>query len=277
MKLSGIICGVALAWTGVLVQAQPDRVVSMNLCTDQLAMILAAPEQLVSVSYIARDPRASAMADEAQGYPVNHGLAEEIYLLDPDLVIAGRFSTRTTVDMLRRLDVPVVVFDPAWSLEDVRANILKMGEVLGRSEAASELLAEYDRGLNAIMSQTAERPRAATYSAGSWMSGPQSLAGEIMEAAGLDNIAPELGLESGGAVPLELLAMAQPELLITASPYPGHSRAEGILDHPVVDYLQTQSATTAMLDRSWVCGTPHVLSAIRALTAARDAYLKGVN
>mgnify|MGYP006999250795 CR=1 FL=1 len=43
----------------------PARVVSMNLCTDQLAMALAAPGQLISVSYIARDPRASAMAEEA--------------------------------------------------------------------------------------------------------------------------------------------------------------------------------------------------------------------
>ncbi|MEL6267927.1 MAG: ABC transporter substrate-binding protein, partial [Pseudomonadota bacterium] len=46
----------------------PARVVSMNLCTDQLAMLIASPGQLVSVSYLARDPASSAMAAEAQGY-----------------------------------------------------------------------------------------------------------------------------------------------------------------------------------------------------------------
>ena len=43
----------------------PERVVSMNLCTDQLAMLLAGPGQLASVTYIATHPRASAMAEEA--------------------------------------------------------------------------------------------------------------------------------------------------------------------------------------------------------------------
>ncbi|MGA0716208.1 MAG: ABC transporter substrate-binding protein, partial [Gemmobacter sp.] len=35
---------------GPAAAAPPGRVVSINLCTDQLAMMLAAPGQLVSVS-----------------------------------------------------------------------------------------------------------------------------------------------------------------------------------------------------------------------------------
>ena len=34
---------------------QPQRVVSMNLCTDQLAMLIARPGQLHSVSHLASD------------------------------------------------------------------------------------------------------------------------------------------------------------------------------------------------------------------------------
>lgn len=81
----------------------PQRVLSMNLCTDQLAMLLAAPGQLISVSYLAQDPRASVMAEEAMTYDVNHGLAEEIFLLQPDLVLAGSFTTPATTALLRRL------------------------------------------------------------------------------------------------------------------------------------------------------------------------------
>ena len=73
---------------------RPQRVVSMNLCTDQLAMLLAAPGQLISVSYLAQDARSSAMAEAAQGFEMNHGLAEEIAFLRPDLVLAGRYTTR---------------------------------------------------------------------------------------------------------------------------------------------------------------------------------------
>ena len=51
---------------GVAFSEAPGRVVSMNLCTGQLAMMLAAPGQLHSGTYLAIDPRASAMAEEAE-------------------------------------------------------------------------------------------------------------------------------------------------------------------------------------------------------------------
>jgi hypothetical protein len=44
----------------------PERVVSINLCTDQPPMMFAAPGQLVSASHLATDPRSSAMAEEAR-------------------------------------------------------------------------------------------------------------------------------------------------------------------------------------------------------------------
>ncbi|MCV6595831.1 MAG: ABC transporter substrate-binding protein [Mangrovicoccus sp.] len=249
-------------------QAAPMRVVSMNLCTDQMAMMLAGPGQLMSVSYLARDPHASSMAQEAKAYPVNYGRAEEIYLLKPDLVIAGSFTTRATVDMLRRLGTPVAVIDPAYSLEEVRARITQMGAYLGREAAAAQLVAEFDAGLAQI--PKSDRPlRAATYYARGYTSGTRSLAHEILQAAGLSNIASELGLSAGGTLPLEQLALADPDFLVTGRDYGGRSRAEEVLDHPVLRHLKSTRAGTSIADRDWVCGTPFVLRAIKTLAAER--------
>ena len=136
----------------VMAAERPARVVSMNLCTDQLAMLLAAPGQLISVSYLAHRPRASVMAEQAKSYPANRGLAEEIFLLGPDLVIAGTFTTRATVSMLKRLGIPVVEFAPASSLQDIRARIAQMGEALGQQEEATALIAKFDADLDAARS-----------------------------------------------------------------------------------------------------------------------------
>ena len=76
------------------------------------------------------------MAEEAKAYRINHGLAEEVWLMQPDLVIAGSFSARATVDMLRRLGVPVVVMQPAYGLGDIPDRLRQMGVALGREEAA---------------------------------------------------------------------------------------------------------------------------------------------
>lgn len=143
--------------------APPQRVVSINLCTDQLAMLLAAPGQLVSVSYLARDPQSSAMADEAEDYPINHGLAEEIYRLRPDAVLAGAYTAPTTLSMLRRLGVPVVQFPLEADFDGIRANILRMGAVLGREAPAEALAARFDSDLATLLDQPSCRPSAALY------------------------------------------------------------------------------------------------------------------
>ncbi|MFC4215564.1 ABC transporter substrate-binding protein [Pseudophaeobacter arcticus] len=277
-KLPGI--ALALFWAATGAFAGPARVVSMNLCTDQLAMLLAAPGQLASVSYIARDKRASAMADTAMAYPVNHGQAEEIYLIKPDLVIAGAYSTRATTDMLQRLGLRVEVFQPANSLQDVRNRIREMGEVLQRQEAAADLLSEFEAQLTDLLPEPepepepGPQPRAALYAANSYTSGPKTLAGQILEAAGLGNIAAELGYERSGKLPLEVLAMAQPDLLVATSPYPRAARSEENLAHPVVRQLMSHAASGQMRDADWVCGTPHVLRAIEKLAQERRHLLE---
>jgi iron complex transport system substrate-binding protein len=75
-------------------------------------MMLAAPGQLVSVSHLATDPRSSAMAAEAAAYPATHARAEEIYLMDPELVLAGACTAKATVGMLTRMGIEVEVLQP---------------------------------------------------------------------------------------------------------------------------------------------------------------------
>lgn len=233
-------------------------------------MMLAGPEQLHSVSYIALDPRASAMVEEARAYEINHGLAEEIYLMQPDLVIAGAFSTRATVAMLRRLDIPVVVFDPAYSLSDVRDRIMQMGGILSRRDAAQAMVAEFDERLASLKAEVKERPRAVLYYANGYTSGDQSLAGQILSTAGYDNAADEAGYSAGMKIPLEVLAVTNPDIVITSQPYPGASRSEDILAHPVVQNLRRTQGGTTITDHDWICGTPHVLRAIDNLSKARE-------
>lgn len=249
--------------------AAPRRVVSINLCTDQLAMLLAAPGQLVSVSDLARDRQYSVMADQAVAYTANRGLAEEVYLLKPDLVLAGRYTAQATVSMLQRLGIPVVVFDPAASLAEVRAGMMDMGHALGREPQAAAMLAAFDARLARIAPVSGPRPRAATYAANGYMSGSGSLVGDVIATAGFDHLADELGLPVGGFVPLESLVMASPDLVIMGDDLPGDSRAEEVLHHPALQALP--GARTAIEDRDWFCGLPAVLGAVERLAETRAA------
>jgi iron complex transport system substrate-binding protein len=254
--------------------AAPQRVVSMNLCTDQLAMLLAAPGQLLSVSYLAADPRGSAMAETAKSYPPNRGLAEEVYLMQPDLVLAGSFTTRATVAMLQRLGVRVEVFEPAYGLDDIPDRIRQMGRVLGRTQAAEAIVAQFEADLRAFRQDVSRNPRAAIYAANGYTQGDRSLSGQILLTAGFANVAAEAGYDGGGILPLELLVMLTPEAIITSRPYPGASRAEEVMVHPALLAAQDARARGSFADRDWVCGTPFVLRAVAEMAALRRSLTR---
>nr|WP_299417423.1 ABC transporter substrate-binding protein [uncultured Sulfitobacter sp.] len=254
--------------------AKPARVVSINLCTDQLAMLVAAPDQLISVSRIASDPRSSAMVAQAAAYRTNSGLAEEIYLMRPDLVVAGQYTSSSTIAMLERLGIETVKFDLTYDLADVSTQLRRMGDVLGQSARAAALVSKYEADLSAFQKDAEAQPRAALYYANGYTSGDKTLAGQILMRAGLDNIAAEHGLESGGMLPLEVLALAQPDTVITSLPYAGGSRAEDVMDHPVVAQLKRTRLEGSLTDHDWVCGTPFVLRAVGDMVALRNEIHK---
>lgn len=248
----------------------PRRVVSINLCTDQLAMMLAAPGQLVSVSFVGADPMASAMAQEARAYRLNHAQGEEVFRMAPDLVLAGTFSSPFTLGLLRRLGIEVVEFAPERGFDDLRANVRKMGAVLHRTSEAEALLAQFEADLAALRVLAETRPEALMHYANNYTSGDASLAHEIVAAAGWDNAAVNAGL-GGGAVSMEALVMLTPDLVISSQPYPGASRAEEVLRHPAMAALRARSGRAALSDAEWVCGTPHVLRAVARLAALHPA------
>lgn len=251
----------------------PQRVVSINLCTDQLAMALAAPGQLISVSALAADPGVSLMADEAAGYPVNHGRAEEIYLLRPDLVLASSFTTPATLSMLRRLDVPVATFAPETSLDGIRASIVQMGETLGRQTAAEEMARDFDRDLAALRRPPdPNAPLAATWRANGYMTGTATLESDVLRAAGFALLAERLGMEFGAMIPLELLLMADPDAIVSGPPASAPARAEDVVRHPAL--ARSGAARIEVEGREWVCGLPQVLDAVARLDAARQAALR---
>jgi iron complex transport system substrate-binding protein len=255
----------ALAAPGL---AAPGRVVSMNLCTDQLAMLLAAPGQLVSVSWLATDPRSSTMVAEAAAFPTNAGRAEEIFLLAPDLVLAGSYTDRPTVAMLHRLGIPVLEVPPAASLAEARTQITAVGAALGRAAAAADLVARLDAALAAVPPVPGPRPTAAIVGAGGYALGPESLSGDVLAAAGFANVLGPMGHAAAARLSVEELLASAPDLLVLPELYPGWSQAEEFLHHPA---LATVGETIVLPDRNWVCATPALAESLAMLVAARNA------
>src|SRR5690606_10289057 len=188
--------------------ARPARVVSTNLCTDLLALLLAEPGQLVSVSHVVHDPVASPLHQMAGAIPENHGAAEEIHLLAPDLVLAGEWDDPVPLAMLESLGIRVERFPIERDFDDARANIRRVAALLCVPERGAAAVAELGAGLADEAPPWHERPVALVLGAGAWTSGAGPLTDAVLAAAGFRHVAAERGISGMGRLSLEELLLA---------------------------------------------------------------------
>lgn len=252
--------------------SKPARIVSLNLCADELVLRLADKGQVASVTYLARDPLGSNVADLAKDVPVNRGLAEEIAGLKPDLVIVGAFTTRTTTAMLRRLGLPVLELGVPQTLDAAYAQIRKVADRVGAPERGEAMVRDMKEAFARLPPQPSPRPTAIVLRPNGFTAGRGSIADEILGAAGFDNLAARLSTDRMGQLNLEEIITAQPDILvINASQDAPPSLADDLLHHPALARFGAEGRTVPLPTRLWACAGPELAQAAQRLAAAREA------
>jgi iron complex transport system substrate-binding protein len=256
-----------IIFTTVWASDKPSRIVSINLCTDQLLLLLAEPTQIASVSFLALEPTSSYMARQAAQYPVNYAKAEELIDLKPDLILAGAYTDRSLILLLKKLGYRVETFPLSSSIDDIRNNILRMAKLIDREAEGQRQVSDMDRRLEKISRAHPKRkPRGAFYQPNGYTGGRGTLQHSALELAGWENIADEEGVVGYGAIDLERLIRSKPEQLFTSSYAPGtQSRGQQLLKHPVLKQI-TQGREPVEIDyKYWICGGPMIADAVEIL------------
>jgi iron complex transport system substrate-binding protein len=253
--------------------AHPQRIVSLNECLDELVLRLADPQRIASVSWYSQDPANANMAAAAQQVPANHGSAEEAMFFRPDLVLVGRFTARTTRDMLKRVGAPVVQLDVPETLEGVRQQIREVARLVGEPARGDALVAEMDRDLEAVsVDPQLPKLKAIILRPNGFTVGPGSLVDELLSRAGLENMAARLDIGAYQQISLERVALLEADVLIANAESTGApSLATAELDHPLVQALSRKLRVVSVPAREWTCAGPAIVDAVRQLVeATRD-------
>jgi iron complex transport system substrate-binding protein len=251
---------------------KPRRIVSLNMCVDELLLRLAEPRNVASVTWLSRDPSNSNVAELAGSIPVNHGLAEEIIPLQPDLVIAGIYTARPAVAMLKRTGTPLVEVGVPKNLAEVRQQIRDIAALIGEREKGESVVSAMDANLAALpAAPSSSRPRAIVLNPNGATVGKGTLVDEIMTRAGLTNVAAELAIDNYGQVPLEAVVASGADVLIVSASRDGPpALATDLLRHPALSALSDRTRVVVMPGRLWNCGGPAAVEAIGRLRRVAD-------
>lgn len=243
--------------------ATPKRIVSVNLCADQLVLALADRGQIAGLTHNAADPELSAAAAKARGLPLLGNSAEQILAIGPDLVVGMPASRSAALAALPGRTYPLLDLDTADRLGQIYTSIRQTAKAVGHADRGEALVAKMERDLAGLPKPGRGRV-AAYYQRRGYMTGTGTLIDELMTRLGLVNLAGKLGKPPLSQLSLEEMVAAQPNFLIVESATDVITdQGSEMLHHPALKNVPRIS-----IPQAWtVCGSPEYAVAARSIVA----------
>jgi iron complex transport system substrate-binding protein len=132
---------------------EPRRVLALAPSLTEMIFSLQAEDRLVGATRYSNFPEAAKKLPRVGSY-VQLDL-EKIVAIKPDLCIAIKDGNpRRTADAIKALGIPVFAIDPR-SIEQIMDAFLLLGEILGASKRAEELVADMEHRLSLVKEKVA--------------------------------------------------------------------------------------------------------------------------
>jgi iron complex transport system substrate-binding protein len=249
-------------------EARPKRIVSINACTDQLLFALADRDQIAALTQYAVREDFSIFTREiaASGIKLIRGNAEEVLKLKPDLVLAGTYTRRATRELLQRHHLPLELFPPVSNVDEARAAIRKAADLFGQKARGEALIERVDAALAAVSNLKLAGPSVLQLQRRGFVSGPETLIGDLLQRLGAVNAAGNLGITRLGQSSLEAALKAKADGLVLFDPYlrPADQGA-ALLSHPALANAYPPERRIVLPGRLIICGGPALPQAIMEL------------
>lgn len=282
-SFAGMLAAIAVALgsmaPAVSADGPPKRIVSFNLCADQLLVALADPAQIAGLSPYAVNPLLSVMTEKAAAFPRLDWDAESVVNLAPDLVLGGP-SHRPIHAMLSAMGIRVVDVALIRNIADARRQAIEVGKLVGHPERGEALARQIEQAEMRLAAMAINPPLTAlVIQREGYREGPASLASGMLSIAGLrppDRTAPGAGgfmaAEQGGFVSLEHLLTNGPDVLVLQDP-PREARDQGALfiTHPALLTRYGPNRRIDLPERYTLCGGPPLLQGLDYLARAIKA------
>lgn len=177
-------------------------------------------------------------------FPVLERFEGELALaLEPDLVVASTWTERAPLAAVREASIYVLELPDAGTWDDLTAAVTRVGEVVGTTERAREVVDDLARR-RAALADAATDSRAlrvlaySNFGAGGTTAGTETTVDLMIRLAGHVNAAAEAGLARHPQLSLEQVIAIDPDVFLTAS------GRDGV--HPGAEFLRSEEALAGL-------------------------------
>ncbi len=261
-----LMCGApALIAAGAapVAKVRPQRIVSLNLCTDQYLLALADRAQIAGLTPHAANVEMSAAAAQARGLRILGQSAEEILEINPDLVVGMPARGSGVLTAIKSRQYRTLDMGSAESYADIQRQIRLVADAAGHPKRGEALLAAMNRDL-ALLPKAGKGRVAAYYQRRGYLTGTGTLVDDLMQRIGLVNLASRLGRPALSQLSIEEMVAARPDFIILESDT-AQIRDKGteMLHHPAL-----RAIPRIYVPQAWtVCGGPAYVQAARSIVA----------
>jgi iron complex transport system substrate-binding protein len=232
-------------------------VASLNLCTDELLLVLADPRQIASVTHLAQNPAETPLWTKGRRFARNDGSLVSVAGLRPDLVLTMGGGTRDRSRIGERLGIKMLDLPYPQTIADVERSVIGVAGALGRPSAGRGVVARIE---------ALRRSRPAGQTDAIWLGGggrtvaPAGLSAQWMALAGFRQRP-----LTGDRVGLEQLLVAPPAVLLRSDYRQGqYSNDQRWLRHPLA--ARVRGARSVVTDgRLWTCEGPLMVAEVERL------------
>ncbi|WP_017220842.1 ABC transporter substrate-binding protein [Moritella dasanensis] len=247
----------------IVIEEQPQRISSKTLFTDAVLLELVDETALSSLTDLAINPNYSLIIDRLPESVPLLGLNIEMIIANrPDIVFAANWSDAAKLSMLERAGITVFRLQAPKNIDEIEAEILRVGKIVNHNEAAQQIVARMRARLKSDIIPAKHKLTGMDYNPWGTSSGQDSSWNGLLEQAHVDNIIKDYATDKYGQVPVskEMIIVLNPDVLfIPAWVYGNESTAEQFKQQVLTDpSLQSVNA----IKNNRVYQVPHALRGV---------------
>jgi iron complex transport system substrate-binding protein len=209
----------------ITLESPPERVHSLSLGHSEILAALVDFDRLAAVYSFFVDEEQSNIAVLSAEATLIGFAPEEVVALEPEVIIASRFTNADTVALMKGANIPVARTSLENSALGNVPNILLIGYMIGAEVEAIELADEIERRMRVISDALPDGEKPQVLSVSKWTSsfaaGSGTTEGRIIEQSGGINAAADSGIEGHQQVSIESIAAINPDVIIVPQPLEG--------------------------------------------------------